>query len=230
MKKILLSLICIFCLFSTSGCFCAKPAKIYYVVNVENHENFDYQIKVEVQRIYRAPIDAACYEKVNDELQLIPNAGAISDCYDAEGNYFEKATNALAEKTDLEKPFNVTNYFIENKKSTYTSSKREIPDNSDHSIVYTVKIENRDDAKFYIKAIDVDSILGGMIKEEAMERVKVTLPTVDTTINNERYYLVNKNKTIEFSVQLRDLTTKDLEISKIGEIKLDFNFEFKAAN
>jgi hypothetical protein len=233
MKKFLLSLVCIFSLFSASGCFCSKPAQIYYVINAKNNENLDYRIVVEVQRIYRAPIDAACYKKVDDELQLIPNASTISDCYDSEGKYFEKATHALAEKADIEDPVTVSNEFVKSGENTYTSNKREIPDNSEHSIVYNVKIESlntsftKKEKEFYVKALSVDSILGGMIKEDAMDRVDVTLPTVDKTINSEKYYFVGKGENIVFSVKLRDLTTKDLEISKIGEIKLNFDLEFK---
>lgn len=233
MKKFLLSLICIFSLFSASGCFCSKPAQIYYVINASNYENLDYRIMVDVERVYRAPIDAACYKKVEDELQLIPNAGTISDCYDAEGNYFEKATNALAERTNIEDTVIVSNEFVKHGNSEYISNKREIPDNSEHSIVYTIKIESlntsftKKEKKFYVKAITVDSILGGMIKEDAMDRVEVTLPSNLTTINNEKYYFVDKGESIEFSVKLRNLTNKDLEISKIGEVKLSFNLEFK---
>ena len=46
-------------------------------------------------------------------------------------------------------------------------------------------------------------------------------------IVSQKYYFVGKGENIVFSVKLRDLTTKDLEISKIGEIKLNFDLEFK---
>lgn len=240
LSKILISLVCVFSVIFSTGCSCTKRAEIYYDINIKSEDGSNLTQKLEVivtvEKKFREPKDTPCYKKVEDEYVLIEDASGIYKCYTEEGKYFEKATYNREEKETIHEKVLMTNDITDKGKEVNAKSKTfAVPDKKQYSLVYTISIRNfsswyqsaggRED--YYVKAIDETVLLGNMVKDKAIDKVKITLPEINTTIDGNSYYLVEDGETIKLKVEIKDLNNKDLELPKKGELKLDFDLVFR---
>jgi len=244
MKRFILNIcvcfICFVSIIATSACSCSKTIQTYAEVGVSEIDSkqffdFNFEIKLIVEQKYREPANTACYEKVEDEFVLIKDASYISDCYDAEGNYFEKANHKLAEKKVLSEEviFDLETQDIGDVEN-YISQKNEIPEEEKQSLIYRVIVENKDkwfngigNNSFYVKELKAEDILNGLIKESSLDKVQFTMPEATESIDGESYIYVKANSSIEFIVELKGLTEDDLELSKGTDLKLNFDLNLR---
>lgn len=240
LSKIIVSFVCLLSVMLSAGCSCSKRAEVYYDINIKSEDGSNLTQKLEVivtvEKKFREPSDTPCYKKVDDEYVLIEDASGIYKCYTAEGEFFEKATHNRDEKEKIHEKVLMTNEVSDKGIEINAKSKTfAVPDKKQYSLIYTVSIRNFSawyqssggSEDYYVKAIDETVLLGNMVKDKAIDKVKVTLPQIDATIGGNSYYLVEDGETITFVVEIKDLNKKDLELPKKGELKLDFDLVFK---
>ena len=218
------------CLVASSGCSCAKPMNVYYTVNQsnENKEN-TVKAKIEVRNIlnlkYREPADTPCYKKVEGSYELIEDARGIYECYDSEGNYFEKATYNRKEKEQLENEFPIR---YNQDTVSYKSSKTAVPKNENYSLIYEFIITNKEETTIYLREITVNDILKDQIKDEdnSLNIIKITLPSGTEVIDNKEYYRIDANQKINIIIEIQELTTKD-SAKKAKDLNLNIDLVVK---
>ena len=149
-----------------------------------------------------------CYEYVeNTYYKLLKNPEGISECYDADGNYFERATYDLAEKVEVEKSTKVIS--TTNDKFSYNSNSNTIPNNKNYSYIYDFRIKNNENQTMYIEALDFGTIIGENIKEESAKKIKITQPSNIEFIYNKFYYVIDAKSEITVTIEIKNLLTSD---------------------
>lgn len=228
-KILCINLVCIFSLIATFGCSCSRVMNVYYEINISNENGEENTSNLSITTIitkkFRAPVNTPCYKKVGDSYELIKDAEGISECYDENGNYFERATYALAEKVELDKEFPVT---TRNNLKTYTSSKYEMPKEEKHSLIYEFKIKNHGTESIFIKEFGIQEIVNGILKEESMSKVVVTMPMSNLIVENENeYFKIDSDKEIVIKVEVKGLKVKDSSNKKTKDLKLNLPIVIK---
>ena len=214
MKFICFSLMFVISLSVVFGCGCSKPLNVSYSINLINEDANDTETKnIEIRTIvdkkFREPANTACYQKVEDKYELIPNAEGVSICYDKDGNKFEKATYKNVDKLELDRVFPM----LENSGiSSYTSKKSyELPENQQHSIIFEFEVRNRQGDDLFIKEFTAKDLFGDQLNESGLKKVTITAPKkmYGEQGNESDYYLLEEDSEITFKIELKGLTNKD---------------------
>lgn len=168
-----------------------------------------------------------CYEKVAQTYyKLLEKPEGIYECYDAEGNYFERAIYNRAEKVKLSSETVISK---KNNKLSYESEITKVPSEKNYSLIYEFEIKNNGSTKKYIEALEYDLITGGIIKESSAHKVKLTLPENRTFSENENkyYYVLNGEETITIKIEVKYLLTSDINKKGIKDITLNIPIVLK---
>lgn len=207
--KILLSLVCIFSFISVTACSCFNKISVYYVVDIYNEDGLGFKNKL------------AVYVKVEKRFRTA-----------------EEATATKLEKQEIAKDSIVgVAYSKEEIKISKESKKFDLPDEP-QGLIFTVNLRNydadntltnsqREKKKFYVKAPTKEEILGGLVKQESLEKVTLITPEPELVQGEEKYYLLEVGEILEFSVEIKGLTKKDMELSKTSNLKLYFDLKVR---
>lgn len=227
MKKIIKSIfayvVCVFSLVSIFGCSCSKSIDVMYTIKVENETETTKKHKLAgltiLNKKYREPIDTPCYTK-NGE--LIRDAQEVYECYDIEGNKFEKATHNRKEKIELSRGISLD--YTETNPNKYVSTKTEAPAEEKYSLIYTFIITNYDTSSIYIKEFDVNTIINGQIKEDGLLKISAQfdcdkLVAMDGN-ENKKYYKLDKEDELCITVEIKGLLKKHAK-KKVEEFNLN---------
>ena len=231
--KVMMVLICVFSLVTVFGCSCSKPAKVMYAIKVTKSDGsvFDenMEVKALIKKKFREPANTPCYEKIDDDsYELILDASEVSQCYDANGNKFEKATHNMAEDAKLDERYPIHQRTNEVPVNEAFSSLLEVPSNGQYSLIYIFTIENRSNEMMYIKALTKADILAGVVKEEALDKITVKQDSDISIINNVEYYAILGDSEFEIKIEIKNLLLEDLDTSKSENLVLNINLEIKA--
>lgn len=233
--KILMSLICVITFIGASGCACSKNIDVYYHAKITNESGENVkkklEVKVETGIKYRENMNTPCYKKVDDRLELIEDARNVCDCYDKDGNYFEKATFTKAEYEKLDETYIMNNEYYDRGISVESISKKtKLPKKGTYSLYYTITLHNYDARyqtgnlqEYYIKALTKEEILGGLLTEKGLEKIEFTAPQVEATFDGQSYYFLEKQESVVIKIGLKNLTKEDFELTKMKELKLNFD-------
>lgn len=233
-------LVTVFCLCASFGCSCSKPLNMKLSVTYSNGTEegaplYNIYSTIKVYTKFREPADTACYQKIEDELVLIEDATGVSSCYDAGGNKFEKATYKNTDKQLLQTTvYKSTEKVNEQNIMVHESNLKEFPENSNYGFRFEIVIENLEKFPLYFKEVDVQSLLGGALKEESIEKIQLKDTYTDVTINGENYYTIKKHKyilddvfdkldnTVTIIIEVKNLTNKDLN-EKLDNLTMNLN-------
>lgn len=225
-KFISLNLMFILCIVSVCGCGCSKPLNINYAVKVEG-ENIQYlEIRTVVTKKFREPADTACYEKTENGYKLIEDAEEISNCYDKDGNQFEKATYKNFDKVELDRFFPK---IVGSSTKKYTANKNyEVPENEKYSLIFEIEVRNKDvnldnqtEIVMFVKELYAKDLFGDQLKEDSLKKVSITYPKEMQAIEENDYFVLRPNSSITFKIELKGLTNKDTS-KKVENITLNF--------
>ena len=233
MKKILtkslIAFVCFICLIANVGCSCAKSASVKYTVTVGKEDNSLFteslDVKTVIKKKFREPIDTPCYKLEDDEYVLIEDADEVYQCYDKDGNEFEKANYnrdefaVLAEENPIYRKSS-------NKPApnNYESKTQTMPDK--YSLVYEITIQNYniyDESVIYFKLFDESDFFDESVKQELFnEKIFVDIEFENTQIfEQQEYYALNNREKVKITIEFKNLVTSDL--SKESEGILTFN-------
>lgn len=172
----------------------------------------------DILELNRCEDEFDCYEKADvTYYKELKYPEGISECYNAEGEPFERATYEKAESVELDNRLAV--YPMLNR-YMYESSIEQVPSNPNYSLIYTFSVENKDSRKMYIEAIEYNVVTQGIVKESSASKVKLTLPENRVFMNNKFYYVVEAGSTITIKIEVKNLLTSDSAKKKTKELQL----------
>jgi len=169
-----------------------------------------------------------CYQYIGEGVtyyRLIEDkdtAGTTSSCYDADGNYFEKATHDKTDRVEIEK-----DHAIHANSKSFDSTSQKIPSNKNYSLEYVVEIKNNNTESIYVKAWDLTTLTSGVIKDKKSNKIKLTLPANKIFMDNVYYYEIKSGEKLNLVIELKYVLTSDAVKKGTKEITLNFPIDLK---
>lgn len=246
-KIVSFSLLMAICLVSSFGCSCSKSLTMNFNIVFSNEDQtlttmVEMKSKMIVYKKFREPADSACYEKIDGNLVLIKDATGISNCYDKDGNAFEKAIYNNTDKKTIntqvinleEKIDNINKDKNEEEKIktlTQSVSDLEIPDEDNFGLLFEIEFESYELKDVYIADFDIYDLFGDIINENSINKVKMNYPD-SYQIEDKVYYKIpgvsyfGSTNTLKFVIEIKGLNKEDLKVSE-NEITINLPIVLK---